>query len=96
MIVIIIATQLLEPPYVSLNSALYLHELILQVPNVVECVTTRGTRRILEIEYHKNHPKLFFGYEKRERGQSYIFLGTPEKAVLDVVYYHAIYPLILD
>jgi predicted transcriptional regulator of viral defense system len=92
----IIATQLLEPSYISLTSALYLHELILQVQSHVECVTTHNTRRLLGIEYHRIHPKLFFGYERRERGQSYIFLAEPEKAVLDMVYLGLAYPLILQ
>ncbi len=90
------ATQLVEPSYISMTSALYLRELILQAPSSVECVTTRSTRRILEIEYHKIHPKLFFGYEREERGQSYIFLATPEKAVLDMVYLGLVYPLIMQ
>jgi len=90
----IIATQLVEPSYISMTSALYLQELILQAPSYVECITTHGTKRILEIEYHKIHPKLFFGYERKERGQSYIFLATPEKAVLDMVYLGLLYPLI--
>jgi len=71
----IIATQLVEPSYISMTSALYLQELILQAPSYVECITTHGTKRILEIEYHKIHPKLFFGYERKERGAELHILG---------------------
>jgi predicted transcriptional regulator of viral defense system len=84
----VIATQLLEPSYVSLTSALYLNGLIRQVPSVTECVTTKNTRKFAElgIEYHRVHPALFFGYERLEKKGSYTFVATPEKALLDMVY----------
>ena len=84
----VMATQLLEPSYVSLTSALYLNELIRQVPSVTECATTKNTRKFatLGIEYHRVHPALFFGYERLEKRGSYTFVATSEKAVLDMVY----------
>jgi len=85
----VIATQLVEPSYVSFHSALYLRGLADQVPSVVECVTTRRTTRLedLGLVYRRVHPALFFGYERVERGGSYVFVATPEKAVLDMVYF---------
>jgi predicted transcriptional regulator of viral defense system len=85
----IIATQLVEPSYISFHSALYLRGLADQVPSVVECVTTRRTARFegLGLVYRRVHPALFFGYERVERGGSYVFVATPEKAVLDMVYF---------
>lgn len=85
----VIATQLVEPSYVSFYSALYLRGLVDQVPSVVECVTTRRPTRFedLGLVYRRVHPALFFGYERVERGGSYVFVATPEKAVLDIVYF---------
>jgi len=36
----VVATQLVEPSYISLTAALHLHGLVDQVPSLVECVTT--------------------------------------------------------
>ena len=85
----IIASQLIEPSYISFSSAMYLHEITLQVPSVVECVTTRNPRHLtkLGIDYHKISPLLFFGYGRVERGRSYAFVAEPEKAMLDLVYF---------
>lgn len=89
----IIGSQLVEPSYVSFTGALYLHGLVQQVPGVVECVTTVNSMRFdcIGIQYHKIHPRLFFGYERMERYGSYIFLAEPTKAVLDMVYF-GLYP----
>ncbi len=84
----IIATQLIEPSYISLSSALLFHGLIQQVPVEVECVSTRNSFRFpkLGITYHKIPPSLFFGYEKHRKGNSYIFVAESEKALIDAVY----------
>jgi len=84
----IIASQLIEPSYVSMHSALYLRGLIDQVPSIVEAVTTKRPAwlRDLGIRYRKISGKLFFGYERLARANSYVFVATPEKAVLDTVY----------
>lgn len=92
----VVATQLVEPSYISLSAALYLRGLLDQVPSLVECVTTRGTKRVDNVVYRKIKPQLFFGYAQEERSGSYVFLAEPEKAVLDLAYYGAIYSLILD
>src|SRR3989344_748626 len=39
----IVATQLIEPSYISLDSALLFHGIITQVPKSVECVTTKNS-----------------------------------------------------
>lgn len=92
----VVATQLMEPSYISLTSALYLRGFLDQVPSLVECATTRGTRRVDDMVYRKINLKLFFGYTREERGGSYVFLAEPEKAVLDLAYYGALYPLIAE
>lgn len=82
----VIATQLIEPSYISLSSALNLHGVIQQVPARVECVTTKNTFSFPFCAYHLIKPNLFFGYKKEGRGGSYIFIAEPEKAVLDGIY----------
>jgi len=93
----VIATQLVEPSYVSLTGALYLRDLVRQVPNLVEGVTTRNTRRFpsLGIEYHRVQPSLFFGYERLAKKGSYALVATPEKALLDMIYLGRAVPQIL-
>lgn len=89
----IIASQLIEPSYISFTSALYLRGLIRQIPTVVECVTPRNSRvfRSLGIEYHRINSALFFGYERIDRYGSYVFVAEPMKAILDMVYFD-LYP----
>lgn len=89
----IIASQLIEPSYISFTGALYLQGIIRQIPTAVECVTPRNNRvfRSLGIEYHKINSALFFGYERMERYASHVFVARPMKAVLDMVYFD-LYP----
>ncbi len=84
-----LATQLVEPSYVTTHAALHLRGLLDQVPREVECATTRLSIRLdrLGIRYRRIHPSLFFGYERVERGLSYAFVASPEKALLDMVYF---------
>jgi predicted transcriptional regulator of viral defense system len=84
----IIATQLIEPSYISLDSALLFHGIITQVTKSIECVTTRNSinYKNLGIRYHKIPKKLFFGYKRYTRGRSYIFVAEPAKALIDGIY----------
>ena len=84
----VIATQLVEPSYVSLDSALLFHGIIQQVPKAVECVTSKNSLRYerLGIIYHKIPEKLFFGYQRHTKSGSYVFVAEPEKAVVDGIY----------
>ncbi|MCL5008563.1 MAG: hypothetical protein M1156_01580, partial [Candidatus Marsarchaeota archaeon] len=77
-----------EPSYVSLGSALAYHGVSEQITNEIECVTTRNSIHYkgLEIRYHKISTGLFFGYERLQKGDSYVFVATPEKALIDGVY----------
>ncbi len=86
------ATQLVEPSYISLQSALLFHGLVTQVPKNIECVTTRNSKRYdsLGITYHKIPPSLYFGYTKHTKGDSYMFIAEPEKALIDSVYLNTI------
>lgn len=84
----IIATQLLEPSYISLNSALLFHGIIQQVPNNVQVVTTINSLNLSSegIEYHKIDPGLFFGYDRVRTENSYFLMASPEKAMIDGFY----------
>ena len=76
------------PAYVSLQSALYLHGMISQVPAVTYGVTLARTRRFVTplgtVSLHHVQPLFFFGYEEAGRGGGR--LATPEKALVDFLY----------
>ncbi len=77
-----------QPAYVSLQSALYHHGMISQVPSSVYAVSLARTRRYVTplgvVSVHHVAPDFFFGYETL--GEKGIRLARPEKALLDVFY----------
>jgi len=83
-----IASQLLEPSYISLHSALSFHGLLMQVPKEIECVTPKNSRKYgkLGIAYHRIPARLFYGYERHGAGGEYSFVADAEKALVDGVY----------
>jgi len=76
-----------EPAYVSLQSALFHHGLIEQVPAVIYAVTPGRTRRVESVigtvSFHRVPPELFFGFEITEDGAK---IATAEKALFDILY----------
>ncbi len=84
----VIATQLIEPSYISLDSALLAHGVINQVPKYIECVTTLNSIRYrsLGIRYHKIPGAMLSGFKREGKGSSYIFLAEAEKAFIDGIY----------
>lgn len=76
------------PSYVSLQSALYLHGMIEQVPAVTYAVSLARTRRFTTplgtVSIHHVDPRFFFGFENV--GSSGGRLATPEKALVDFLY----------
>lgn len=88
----IIASQLLEPAYISLFSALLFHQLVKQVPKNIECATSVNSRKYdsLGIEYHKIPSRLFYGYKRYKKDFSYIMIADPEKAIIDAIYLNII------
>jgi len=84
----IIASQLIEPSYISLGSALLFHGITKQVQKNIECVTAKNSLKFNEIGvvYHKIPGSLFFGFKKHSKGKSYVMIAEPEKAVLDALY----------
>lgn len=76
------------PSYVSLQSALYLHGMIDQVPVVTYAVSLARTRRYTTplgtVSIHHVDPGFFFGFENA--GSFGGRLATPEKALVDFLY----------
>lgn len=76
------------PAYVSLQSALYLHGMISQMPVVTYAVTLARTRRFVTpfgvVSLHHVQPSFFFGYE--DAASPGARLATPEKALVDFLY----------
>jgi len=76
------------PSYVSLQSALYYHGLISQIPSVIYMVSlARSGQRCIPLgcfSVHHINPSFFFGYELLDGGR--VRMACPEKAVLDLLY----------
>jgi predicted transcriptional regulator of viral defense system len=77
------------PTYVSLQTALYHHGMISQIPAVTYAVSLARTKRydtpIGTISIHHVEPEFFFGYELDESGM--VKMAKPEKALVDVCYF---------
>jgi len=76
------------PAYVSLQSALYLHGMVSQVPSITYAVSLARTRRFTTplgvVSIHRVEPGFFFGFtDVGRRGGR---LATPEKALVDFLY----------
>jgi len=76
------------PSYVSLQSALYYHGMISQIPATTYAVSIARTKKyktaLGTISIHHVHPTFFFGFEAV--GKSAIKIATPEKALIDFFY----------
>ena len=76
------------PSYVSLQTALYHHGLVSQVPEVVYAVSPARTRRwvtpLATVSIHHLSPSFFFGFEAV--GRNAMKMASPEKALLDCLY----------
>ena len=76
------------PCYISLQSALYYHGMISQIPAITYSVSPARTHvyktSLGTFSIHHIDPSFFFGYEPV--GKSGIKMATPEKALLDFLY----------
>lgn len=81
-----VANRLIEPSYVSLETALNFYGILSQFPYVITSVTTRKAKRVIvegkEYEYTKLANNLYWGYEKTDSW----LMAVPEKAVVDQLY----------
>lgn len=75
------------PAYLSLQTALFHHGLIEQVPAVLYAVTTGRTRRVASpvatVSLHHMPAALFAGFEVTGEGAR---MASPEKALFDLLY----------
>ncbi len=76
------------PAYISLQSALYYHGMISQIPATVYAVSLARTKQyktpLGTISLHHLNPGFFFGFDIIPKTQ--IKIATPEKALLDFLY----------
>ena len=76
--------------YISLQTALHLHGLIEQIPEVIYAASLARTQRIAtragSFSIHHLAPQVFGGYEETERG---VKLASAEKALFDFAYLSA-------
>jgi len=82
-----IANYLCQPSYITLDSALSFYGITTGFSYQITSFTPKKTRTYIvnQQEYSFRHvtPKLFWGYQKQEK----ILMATPEKAVLDYLYF---------
>lgn len=76
------------PSYLSLQSALYFHEMISQIPEIMYAVTVARTHRLAtplgHYSFHHVNPDFFLGFTFQEKHN--VFIATPEKALIDFLY----------
>lgn len=76
------------PSYVSLQSALYHHGMISQIPMITYAVSIARTKRYATplgvVSVHHVQPSFFFGFESIGGGTAK--MATPEKALIDFLY----------
>ena len=86
-----IANRLYEPSYLSFEFALSYHHLIPEAAYVITSATSRSTRALTAMgktfEYHRLKKSVFTGYEPVKMGTETILMATPEKALLDTLYF---------
>ncbi len=74
------------PSYVSLQTALFFHGMISQIPHIIYAASLARTKKyttpFATISIHHIQPDFFFGFEMA--GQ--IKMATPEKALIDTFY----------
>jgi predicted transcriptional regulator of viral defense system len=75
------------PAYVSLQSALFRHGLIEQIPEMLYAITLGRARRVRTtagtVSLHRMPPELFGGFKAADDGTK---MATAEKALFDVIY----------
>jgi predicted transcriptional regulator of viral defense system len=85
-----IANKLVEPSYISTESALRAYNLIPEIVFLTTCITTRKTRFIEtpigNFQYHSIKESLFFGYKLVDINGITYKIAEPEKALLDFLY----------
>lgn len=85
-----IANILYEPSYISLETALNYFGILIQTPYIIFSITTKRGKKIIfndrEYQYFQIDKKYFKGCIK-EKG---FLIATPEKALVDTLYFMAL------
>lgn len=86
-----VANRLYEPSYLSFEFALSYYHLIPEAAYVVTSATSRPTRTLTALdktfEYHRLKKSVFTGYEPTKVGTETVLIATPEKALVDTLYF---------
>lgn len=89
----LISNSLCKPSYISLESALYLYQLIKEAPSLVHAITQHKTviytTPMGDFNYRKIKPSLFLGYDTIELDGIKIQMACKEKALVDFLYFNA-------
>ena len=89
------ANMLYQPSYLSFESALSRYGILSQVPYALTFATTKKTlsKKMdgVAVEYRMLKKSLFFGFER----SGLLFIATPEKALLDTLYFASFGKLIV-
>lgn len=88
----IIANQIYEPSYISLEMSLSVYGLIPEAVYGITSVTSQKTKSfktpVGDFRYRHIQPELLFGYELREHEGHHYQIAELEKAVLDYLYFN--------
>lgn len=86
-----VASILKKPSYISLEKALEYHNLIPEAVPVYTSVTTKRPARFATklgvFTYRHIRKTRFWGYDSMTIGKQTAFMATPEKALLDFLYF---------
>lgn len=86
-----IANRLYEPSYLSFEFALSYYHMIPEAAYVMTSATSRPTRVLTAMgktfEYHRLKRQAFTGYEPVKVGTETVLMATPEKALVDTLYF---------
>jgi predicted transcriptional regulator of viral defense system len=80
------------PSYISLQSALYYHGMIEQIPEIIYAVSLARTKKIVTpiatVSIHHVAEQFYFGYTEiiEKDSKNTIRIATPEKTLLDFLY----------
>lgn len=82
-----IASQIYQPAYLSFETVLAKYGILSQIPYALTLATTNRPKKVIiqerEVEYRRIKKDLFFGFFL-ENG---VYLASPEKALLDELYF---------
>lgn len=87
----VVANYLMEPSYISLETALSYYRMIPETVYAITSITPRYPKKFFrmnrEFVYHKINKQLYFGYRKISIGGALVLIAEKEKAALDYLYF---------